>query len=272
MKSSTLIVVFLSAVLILVSCSQDEIDLIGLLKAKKYDELELATKRIQVKFDEGDLSDIQLRNIYRQFYNLDEEALNNIQDWKSKFPSSYAAHLITGTYFKKRGLDARGGKYRAETPSENLEKMREDHRIAKQDLYKSLKLTSKPFLSVFHLRDISQYEGDKKTSLDLLELANRMYPGNTLARNRYMRSLMPRWGGSYEQMGNFIMKSKAEGVNAVGLMQLEAIMYDDMGFTLMERNDRNAAVEIFSKALAFDLTHKKWTRLRVRIAAHTHAG
>ena len=177
------------------------------------------------------------------------KTLNNIQEWKRKFPSSYAAYLIKGTYFKRKGFDARGDKYMAETPMENLEKMREYHDIAKKELTTSLKLTKKPFLSVFHLLGVSLAVGDDKTSLELLESANKMLPGNTLARNRYMRGLEPRWGGSDKQMKDFIAKSSAEGASAVGIMQLEAIMYDDMGFTSIERGEKGAATKYFLKAL-----------------------
>ena len=231
------------------SFAQSRTNLLDMLKAKEFEKLESATKQIQSKFEKGALTDIELRNIYRQFYDLNNKTLNNLQEWKRKFPSSYAAYLIRGTYFKRKGFDARGNKYIAETPLQNLEKMREYHDIAKTELTTSLKLTRKPFLSVFHLLDISQSEGDEKTSLELLESANKMLPSNTLARNRYMDSLEPRWGGSYEQMKDFIAKSKAEGVSAVGIMQLEAIMYDDMGFTAMERDEKRAATEHFLKAL-----------------------
>jgi hypothetical protein len=127
--------------------------------------------------------------------------------------------------------------------------MHEYLEIAKKELNTSLTLTRKPFLSVFHLLDISESDGDKKTSLALIASANKMLSSNTLARNRFMHSLKPRWGGSYEQMKDFIAKSKAEGVSAVGIMQLEAIMYDDMGFSSIERGDKRAAIENFLKAL-----------------------
>jgi hypothetical protein len=243
-------IMFLSSALFPVtSFAQNETNLLGMLKAREFEKLESATKQIQSKFEKGALTDIELRNIYRQFYDLNNETLNNIQEWKRKFPSSYAAHLIRGTYFKRKGFDARGEKYISETPIENLENMREYHDISRTELTISLKLTKKPFLSVFHLLEISQAEGDEKTSLELLESANKMLPGNTLARNRYMRSLEPRWGGSYAQMKEFIAKSKAEGVSAVGIMQLEAIMYDDIGFTSIKSGKKQVATEYFLKAL-----------------------
>ena len=112
----------------------------------------------------------------------------------------------------------------------------------------SLKLTQKPFLSLFHLIGIAGPIGTQDEPL--LASANKMRPGNMLVRNRYMIGLTPRWGGSYDKMKEFIARSKKDGASAVGIMQLEAIMYDDMGLTASEHGDKPATVQNLSKALA----------------------
>lgn len=244
-------VIILSSLLIYSTASfaQTSTPLFDLLKARDFEQLESATKEVQSKFENGSLSEIELRNTFRQFYNLDRDALNKVREWNSKFPTSYAAHLIRGTYFKRLGNDTRGTKYISEVSQERLEKMRQYHENAKLDLMNSLMLTQKPYLSVFHLLDICQSDGDKTTALALLKSAIKMLPDNTLVRNRYISSLEPRWGGSYEQMKAFIERSKTEGVSNIGIMQLEAIMYDDMGYTLFEMGDKSSAIEYYLKAL-----------------------
>jgi len=157
--------------------------------------------------------------------------------------------LIRGVYFKRKGNDVRGDKYISQTPQENLDKMRQYHERAIAELRTSLTLTKKPFLSVFHLLDIIQSEGSKEDSLALIAAANEMLPSNTLARNRFMGSLTPRWGGSYKDMREFISRSKEEGVSTIGLFQLEAIMYDDMTATSITRGDKQSATKYFDRAL-----------------------
>jgi len=248
MKMVGLIAIF-SLMLPVVSSAQNGTELLGLLKAGDFKNLESFTKKIQTKFEDGALSEIELRNTYRPFYNLDQENLDKVEEWERKIPVSYAAHLIRGTYFKRRGGDARGDKYISETPPENIKKMEQYFEIAKSELNASLKLTPKPFLSVFQLLQISAMTGDEETSSTLLASANKMLPSNTLVRNRFMVFLKPRWCGSYAQMKEFIAKSKEEGASAAGIMQLEAIMYDDMGDTAMDRGDKRLAVENLLKAL-----------------------
>jgi hypothetical protein len=232
-----------------ISNGHDQKELLGLLRAQEFETLESATRQVQEKFEKGALSDIQLRNTYRQFYDLDEQDLAKIKEWKKTVPGSYAAHLIRGINFKRKGFDARGDKYISQTPQENIDRMRQYHESAITELGKSLKLTEKPFLSVFHLLDLSKSGGSKEESRALVLAANKMLPSNTLARNRFMKTLTPRWGGSYDEMKQFIAQSKKEEVSTVGLIQLKAIMYDDMAATSLAQGDRQKATTYLFQAV-----------------------
>ncbi len=223
--------------------------LLRLLRAREFEALESATLQVQKQFENGMLSDIQLRDIYRQFYQLDEQDLAKLKEWKNTVPDSYAAHLIQGVYFKRQGLDARGEQYISRTPADRIEKMRRDHEAALLELGKSLKLTEKPFLSIFHLLDISKWGGSRNNLKRLIDTANTILPNNTLARNRFMTSLAPRWGGSYEEMNRFLAQSKKEGLDTNGLVQLEALIYNDIGMTYLEQQDTQNATKYFFKAL-----------------------
>jgi hypothetical protein len=103
-------------------------------------------------------------------------------------------------------------------------------------------------------------EGLSEESRRLLDDGNKMLPSNTLVRNRYMVSLQPRWGGSYGEMREFINRSKSDGASREGLLQLEAIMYSDMGHSLMEQDEPDEAVKHFARAL--DLSTKVRTEFR----------
>ncbi len=230
-----------------------ETGLFPLLKAQEFETLESATRQVQERFENGTLSEIQLRNIYRQFYDLDEETFAKVEEWEKTIPRSYAAHLIRGVHFKRKAADARGGKYISQTPPDKIQRMQQLDEIAFTELSNSLDLTEKPFLSVFQLLEISKSRGDKELSRGLVIAANKMLPSNTLARGRYMASLKPRWGGSYEEMEQFIAQSKKEEVSLIGLSQLEAIMYDDMGMTYWEQGDMQNARKYFLHAL--ELAH-----------------
>src|SRR5262249_35476864 len=154
-----------------------------------------------------------------------------------------------GIYYKKRAQAARGDKFVSETSKEALDDMHKNLAPAKAELTKSLDLTKKPFLSLFHLIDIALLESDRSSATTFTATANEMLPKNSLARNRYFQSLMPRWGGSYPEAEAFIAKSKAEGLPEQGVAQLEAIMHQDKGQGLEEHGDHQGARAEFVEAL-----------------------
>jgi hypothetical protein len=63
----------------ILSSIEHEERLLSLLRAGDFVALESATRQIQAKFEAGLLSDIELRNTYRQFYNIDKQDLARIE-------------------------------------------------------------------------------------------------------------------------------------------------------------------------------------------------
>jgi len=204
---------------------------------------------VQKKFEDGTLSEIELRNAFRPIYDLTPAEAENLHAWAASHPKSYAAHLAEGIYYKKRGLAARGDKFISETSKSALDEMQRNLVPAKAELTKSRELTKKPYLSLFHLLDIAAQDGDRSASLALLTAANEALPQNSLARNRYLTSLMPRWGGSYPEAEAFITKAKSEGLAEQGVVQLEAILHNDKGQTLEHDGNHDGARAEFVQAL-----------------------
>ncbi|WP_035061234.1 hypothetical protein [Andreprevotia chitinilytica] len=227
----------------------EEPDLLGKLDAHNFVELGSVLNGLQKNFEAGYSSETALRNTYRPFYKLSEKQELALRQWVKVAPTSYPAHLALGIFLKKAGQDARGQRYISETPKENIDEMERLFALSRAEFGISLGLTNKPYLTVFHLLDISIAEGDEKTTEMLLAQANRIFPGNRLARTRYLVSLEPRWGGSYLKMKQFIADTKKQGVDQGGILQLEAILYQDLGQTAWEAGDDKGATINFLAAL-----------------------
>lgn len=219
------------------------------LDANNYSELDLSLNNIQNNFESGKISEIELRNAYRPFYTLTAKQAWYLQEWAKSSPKSYPAHLALGIYLKKRGEYFRGKKSIAETLQFNLDKMEELDKLSKSELDASLSLTSKPYLSYFHLLQISTDFGNDKASEYYFTQGRKILPRNRLIRNRYFISLTPRWGGSYLRMKNFIADAKAKGADAEAIAELEALTYDDLGQTALDNRDRDSAIKYFLLAM-----------------------
>ena len=224
------------------------------LARKDFSFLNTTLNGVQRSFEEGHLSEIELRNAFRPFRNLNSQQQEALRAWPKNSPDSYAAQLALGIFLKSAGWEARGGKFISETSSQQINEMLRLFELSRSELNRSLRFAEKPYLTVFHLLDIARAEGDHVAELALLTQANRLLPSNHLARNRYLVSITPRWGGSYEQMRQFILEASKDGADQEGVMQLEAIIYNDQGDAALRTGDHAVAKSNFLKAL--DLAQK----------------
>lgn len=226
-------------------------DAANLLRAGQIDLLETHFANIQRDFENGVIDEFELRESYRPLYEIDERQLANLQRWLQTVPGSYAANLTMGIHLKRAGLTIRGTNYAAATPAERLDAMRRYLENAESLLTPSLELTDKPYLSLFHLLDISMQLGQHEKAKAWIARANRILPDNALARGRYLVSLLPRWGGSYEEVDAFIESAAAEGAPAEIVALLQAVKHEDIGTRHAERGDEVEARREFEEAGRF---------------------
>ena len=218
-----------------------------LLRAHEFDRLEEQTVLFQKHFASGALTEFDLREAYRPFYDMNEDDWRRLDMWQKAYPRSYAVPLIRGAFYKRAGFNARGGEWATETTEAQFKEMYRLHALARHELEESLELTEKPFLSVWHLIDLVY--GDPVLMKELMDRGTQMLPTNTLIRARYMRALRPRWYGSYQQMEAFLVYARETGATERGLCELEAIICDDAGDIAKRDGDYATAVELFRRAL-----------------------
>ncbi|MBV8271701.1 MAG: DUF4034 domain-containing protein [Cupriavidus sp.] len=223
------------------------------LDSRQFKQLDANLNGLQARFEAGQATEVELRDAFRPFYKLTPSQEAAAREWVRVSPNSYSAHLALGVFLRRKAGEARGNEFIDKTPPEKIARMRALLDEARPETERALELTPKPYLAAFHLLGITSLEGDRAASRRAIQIANKALPSNHLARTRYIADIItPRWGGSYLEMQAFIAQSKREGMNAVGLMQLEAIMYNDMGQSAMDKGDAASAYPYFHKALDLD--------------------
>jgi tetratricopeptide (TPR) repeat protein len=203
---------------------------------------------LQQQYADGVISDSTLRDSFRVFYLTDSTLAARYDGWVAQFPKSYVAHLARAIYYKKIGQQSRGDKYIRDTTDAQLVGMTEAFRKALEDLHACADMDPKPTLAYGHALDISSYSG-RGEERELQDLAVQVDPENIIVRLKYMNSLEPRWGGSYEQMEAFLEESRRANLARSSLHLLEAVIVEDHASMDYERQRWAAAARQYLHAI-----------------------
>ena len=229
----------------------DHFDAISALQAGQFSSLETHFASVQANFERGSISENELVDAYSLAYPKDGMRTGQFDKWVEKYPNSYYSHLARGIYNEKLGEFMRGSEYASKTPPSGLAAMAALQTSAFKDLKISLNLNPRPYLSILHLLNIANWQGDDKAADDYLAMGNRLFPQNSRIRMRYLIHLEPRWGGSYPAMQSFIERSRTEGAGKKFIAGMEAIEYQDMGCASWESRNLAVAKKQFQQALEF---------------------
>jgi tetratricopeptide (TPR) repeat protein len=170
------------------------------------------------------------------------------KQWLRRAPDSAYAHLARGAYLDGAAWDARGAKYAAETPRENMQRM---SRIASQAVLMFEQAVA------LEPRLLPAYEGLLRMSVvDSLDdvgeraitQAERVDPGCVSMASERMRALQPRWGGSYPAMFQY-----AESLRLLQASRPHLAMY--VGAPLADQGDRLVADDQYVRATLEVLDH-----------------
>jgi tetratricopeptide (TPR) repeat protein len=232
-----------------ISASDVTPDATDLLRKSDFRHLEKYFSGVQSRFRGGQVSAEELRNAFRAFYPTDRSLAPKYDAWVSKYPKSYAARIARGIYYKKIGYEERGGKYISETSEMQIANMDQAMQKAISDLGASIKMDPKPFLSYFHMIDItSSYAGNVYTR-KMYDQAISLAPTFVDVRRKYMLALEDKWGGSLEQMKEFLSECRRESLPQSQLNALESMVYEDAASKLEQGGDHVGAESAYRKAI-----------------------
>jgi hypothetical protein len=222
------------------------------LKTGQYASLDRHYTELQQQYEAGAVSDAELTQEYRALYQNAPANAAYFDRWVEAFPESYAAHIARGAYHYRMAWASRGSDYIENTSQLQLEAMSRELAQARPDLEASFWLTAKPYLTILYLLNVEMLEGSPENQRLLLDLGNRIDPGNTVLRARYMISLSPRWGGSYSQMRAFLGECRRLHLPDALLARLDAIIHNDQA-------------EVYSRTADAAMKLDRWDRLLYRL-------
>jgi tetratricopeptide (TPR) repeat protein len=222
------------------------------LRNERFQKLDSDYSALQRKFEQGKITSENLRDAFRAFYPTDRDLAAKYDGWVKAYPKSYVARLARAIYYKKLGFEERGGGYISETSRAQLHNMDTALGKAIKDFGDSIPMTSKPFLSYFHMIDIgSAYAGPTYTR-QLFDSAVRLDPRSADVRLKFMSALQAKWGGSLDDMQQFLEECRHANLPASQFRKLESMVYEDEGWERENDGDHAGAEAAYSKAIELD--------------------
>lgn len=221
----------------------------ALFDSNQFAELDRRFSAVQRNYKDGSISDEDLRTAFRAFYPTDAALEQKYTAWIAQFPKSYVARLARAIYYVKVGQKRRGGNFISDTSEEQLAGMDAAFAQASEDLDASLHLDDKPLLTYAQEMDIVRNVGNGDSARAILQAAIKVDRNNVVVRQKYMGTLMPRWGGSQEEMRAFLEESRGEGLSAAHLRLLEGIFLVDQAQAEQEAGDYTSAERDYRKSV-----------------------
>jgi tetratricopeptide (TPR) repeat protein len=231
-------------------CASDAtLDATGLLQRGDFQHLEQYFSEAQSRFRADQVSAEELRDAFRAFYPTDRSLAPKYDAWVSKYPKSYAARVARGIYYKKIGYEERGSEFVSKTSEIQLAKMDEAMRMAISDLGASITMDPKPFLSYFHMIDITKSYAGIVYTRKMYDQAVRLAPRFVDVRRKYMQSLEDKWGGSLDQMKEFLSECQRDSLPQSQLNALESMVYENAASELEQGGDHAGSESAYRKAI-----------------------
>jgi tetratricopeptide (TPR) repeat protein len=120
------------------------------------------------------------------------------------------------------------------------------------DLRASESLAKKPMLTYLHELHVGMLLGDTEMNRATLAKAIAIDPKDFVIRRKYMYTITPRWGGSFEEMENFVKTSRKQGVSDLDQRTLKAMIEVERAHVSEDEKQPEEAVKHYTKAIDLD--------------------
>ena len=231
-----------------------EIDqqLLSLLKTRKYEQLD-SRIRAYVRSYEADPLHEKYLNVAFEVFSRNLPALEPLlTEWISKQPKSYAAYAARGIYYIRVGATKPDSKVTNETTVKQLEGMLFYFNKAMRDLDKAYSINPRFINALCYEMLILPAYGERDKLRQLRDKGLALNPSNSALRWTYISILLPRWGGSIEEMQKEIESARPYYAKNPDLKGLEGRILAEYGDQAhFFEGDDQKAIQFYNKALQY---------------------
>jgi tetratricopeptide (TPR) repeat protein len=242
--------------------------LMRLVMEGQFEAFEAQAKAYEVAWSQVPSNEIAYQHVFEALQVDPPGLAERLDEWVAQRPS-YLSLAARGSYRIGRGFQMRGTELARNTSRAQFEGMAGQHAMAREDLEAAVAL--KPDFTAAHgmLITIAQADGSRSEARQWLDLALAARPDAYMPRQKYILILLPRWGGSYEEMDAFTEGlEKATARNPL-LWTLKGEALADRGHVAHSARDFPTMLQRYNEALSYG---RRVDFLRERARAHWEMG
>lgn len=176
-----------------------------LLNSEKYDVLEKELSSLQSTYEKNPSTERNLLLALSAFKNSDPALKNKLEVWVREKKNSIFSHLALAMYHEHLGWLSRGSRWGKDTTSQQFSKMKAHFRKANDEL--QLVIAKNPKISIAYAVLIS-VNTLRKQKLKYYNEGIKNNPLSSVIRTTYLNYLLPKWGGSFEEIEAFLAETK----------------------------------------------------------------
>ncbi len=225
-----------------------EDQLIVLLLKERYKELDKNLQKLQKTYITDRTTENNIHKAFYEFYRNDQSVGKKLNEWVTHQPNSAISYLARGIYRTKMGWESRGANWASDTSNSQFSGMAAWFSAAKEDFNQAVSIDPSLVEAYCYLIEIDMNEGGQKIQA-LFNQALKINPSSFIAREFYIHSQLPRWGGSYEDMKKTIADTSPYYKNFPQLRVIEGRIDADLGELAAASKDYKGAIQFFDNAL-----------------------
>lgn len=172
-----------------------------------------------------------------------------LDEWVKVSPQSYAAQMARAKYLIEAGWRARGKGFVDSTTSHQLAKMGEYFSRGVPAAIAAIKLNPKLSIAYANLILAARTDRNENTERTILLSGLKQVPASFAIRDAHMDALLPRWGGSFEQMADFAEESQAYAKQNPRMRFFNGFVDWDKGRAFYADDKYAQAIDLYNRAI-----------------------
>jgi tetratricopeptide (TPR) repeat protein len=216
-----------------------------------YESLNKKLLEFQTSFEEDSEEESNVYEAFDVFSSSDRLYEAILNTWVELYGDIYPPYIARAKYYCQCGWTARGYQWSRETTDMQFKEMRRYFSLALEDIKSALTLNPKLDVCYSMMINIAMTVSDDKLKKNALAEALKYNPYGFQARDTYLFSLTPRWGGSYQKMEEFCEESEKYSAYNPRLNSLRSRIFSDKARIFWLEDNYEEAIQLFTKALKY---------------------